>query len=50
MNAFDAAGRDGRAEELFHELKDLFIAQNTQSDPSMTSILATFLRVTVTVH
>jgi SAM-dependent methyltransferase len=50
MNAFDAAGKDGRAEELFHELKDLFIAQNTQSDPSMTSILATFLRVTVTVH
>jgi SAM-dependent methyltransferase len=49
MNAFDAAGKDGRAEKLFLELKDLFIGQNKQPDPSKTSIPATFLRVTVVV-
>jgi SAM-dependent methyltransferase len=49
MNAFDAAGKDGRAEELFHELQELFIGQNKQPDPGKTSIPATFLRVTVAV-
>jgi len=49
MNAFDAAGKDGRAEKLFFELKDLFVGQNKQSDPDKTSIPATFLRVIVAV-
>lgn len=49
MNAFDAAGKNGRAEELFHELQNLFVGQNREPDPSKTSIPATFLRVTVAV-
>jgi SAM-dependent methyltransferase len=49
MNAFDAAGQAGRADELFAELDELFNAQNTTTDPDTTSIPATFLRVTVEV-
>jgi ubiquinone/menaquinone biosynthesis C-methylase UbiE len=47
MNAFEAAEADGRADELWKELEELFIAQNTSSDPGRTSIPATFLRVEV---
>ena len=47
MNAFEAAEKNGRAEDLFLELKNLFIAQNKSTEPSSTSIPATFLRVTV---
>jgi SAM-dependent methyltransferase len=48
MNAFDAAGKIGRAGDLHQELKDLFISQNRSSKPGMTVIPATFLRVTIT--
>ena len=47
MNAFAAAGSDGRADDLRAELKTLFEEQNTSDDG--TSIPATFLRVTVAV-
>jgi SAM-dependent methyltransferase len=49
MNAFDAAEANGRAAELAAELVKLFEAQNDSPDPAITSIPATFLRVTVTV-
>ncbi len=45
MNAFAAAGENGRAEELQEELEDLFASQNTSAKG--TSIAATYLRVTV---
>jgi len=47
MNAFEAAEKDGRAADLQKELEALFTAQNTSTEPSRTSIPATFLRVTV---
>ncbi len=46
MNAFEAAAKDGKEDELQAELEDLFNEQNTSDDA--TSIAATFLRVTVT--
>jgi SAM-dependent methyltransferase len=46
MNAFEAAGRDGRAGRLQAELVDLFNAQNRAADGT-TEIPATFLRVAV---
>jgi SAM-dependent methyltransferase len=46
MNAFEAAGADGREDVLQAELEALFTSQNT-SDDGATSIPATFLRVTV---
>jgi len=49
MNAFEAAGKNGRAEELQQELENLFAAQNTAPRPDTTKIPATFLRVTVSV-
>lgn len=49
MNAFEAAQRDGRAAALRQELETLFLDQNTSTVPGVTSIPATFLRVTVTV-
>ena len=49
MNAFDAATQDGRADVLFGELDELFNTQNTSTDPSATTIAATFLRVAVDV-
>lgn len=49
MNAFDAAGKNGRTAELLGELEELFARQNTASDKNVTSIPATFLRVTVVV-
>jgi SAM-dependent methyltransferase len=47
MNAFEAADKNGRAEELRQELEALFTAQNKSTSDSATSIPATFLRVTV---
>ena len=47
MNAFDAATRDGKADELRGRLEELFIAQNESTRPGFTSIPARFLRVTV---
>jgi SAM-dependent methyltransferase len=45
MNAFEAAGADGREADLEAELETLFDEQN--SDGDTTSIPATFLRVSV---
>jgi hypothetical protein len=47
MNAFEAAEKSGRAAELQRQLEELFEAQNKSSRKDMTSIPATFLRVTV---
>jgi ubiquinone/menaquinone biosynthesis C-methylase UbiE len=48
MNAFEAAEKNGKAEELHSQLVELAEAQN-QSKNSGTFIPATFLRVTVSV-
>jgi hypothetical protein len=48
MNAFDAADKNGKADELLSQLNELAKAQN-QSKNGGTSIPATFLRVTVSV-
>jgi ubiquinone/menaquinone biosynthesis C-methylase UbiE len=50
MNAFDAAGKNGREEELRKELEELFASQNRSTNPERTEIPATFLRVTVQVR
>ncbi|WP_310588181.1 class I SAM-dependent methyltransferase [Larkinella terrae] len=47
MNAFEAAEKEGKAEDLQRELEALFASQNTSTDPNSTAISATFLRVTV---
>ena len=48
MNAFDAAEKNGRAGDLQKELEALFTSQNKSPSKDVTSIPATFLRVTVT--
>ena len=48
MNAFEAAQKDGKAEELERQLVELANAQNKSADGSL-SIPATFLRVTVSL-
>ena len=47
MNAFEAAGNNGKAAELQKALEELFERQNQSGDKNTTSIPATFLRVTV---
>lgn len=47
MNAFDAAGKAGKADELQKELEELFQSQNRSGSSQRTVIPATFLRVTV---
>ena len=47
MNAFEAAEKNGRANDLQKELGDLFDTQNKSTSKDLTSIPATFLRVTV---
>jgi ubiquinone/menaquinone biosynthesis C-methylase UbiE len=47
MNAFDAAQKNGRADNLQAELEDLFSSHNKSSRKELTSIPATYLRVTV---
>ena len=49
MNAYEGARGDGREAELHAELDALFNEQNASSSPAVTSIPATFLRVTVAV-
>jgi hypothetical protein len=49
MNAFEAAEKSGRADELARELEALFASQNKSPRKDATSIPATFLRVTVSV-
>ncbi|MGA2552731.1 MAG: methyltransferase domain-containing protein [Burkholderiaceae bacterium] len=50
MNAFEAAEKNGRADDLRRELEQLFSSQNQSRDPNKTSIPATYLRVTVAVN
>ncbi|QFZ81387.1 methyltransferase domain-containing protein [Variovorax paradoxus] len=49
MNAFDAAAKAGRTDELRTELVTLFQSQNQSQYPNTCLIAATFLRVTVEV-
>ena len=49
MNAFDAAEKNGKAEDLQNELVALFNSQNQSADENFTEIPATFLLVTVMV-
>jgi len=49
MNAFEAAEKQGRADELQRELAALFASQNRSARAGATSIPATYLRVTVSV-
>jgi hypothetical protein len=46
MNAFEAASKEGKAEQLQRELEELFESQNTSKTPGHSLIPATFLRVT----
>ncbi len=48
MNAFESAERAGRQDALGQELNDLFERQNKSGKSDVTSIPATYLRVTVT--
>lgn len=47
MNAFDAAEKNGKANDLQRELEELFTRENKAEDGKTTSIPATYLRVTV---
>ncbi len=47
MNAFEAAGKNGKADELQQELETLFNNQNKSGNENSTSIPATYLKVTV---
>lgn len=47
MNAFEAAEKNGKAEQLWQDLAELFTRQNTTGNEHTTAIPATFLRVTV---
>jgi SAM-dependent methyltransferase len=49
MNAFDAAAKEGRTQELRRDLVKLFESQNQSQYPNTCLIAATFLRVTVEV-
>ncbi|WP_296709488.1 class I SAM-dependent methyltransferase [Rhodoblastus sp.] len=49
MNAFDAADKNGRAQDLQRELEDLFNSQNKSVSKDATSIEANFLKVTAAV-
>jgi hypothetical protein len=50
MNAFEAAEKAGRADDLRKELVALFESRNTSTRADVTSIPATFLRVMVAVN
>ena len=50
MNAFEAAEKNGRADDLRKELDALFESQNASGRKDATSVAATFLRVTVAVN
>ena len=47
MNAFEAAEKNGKTEDLKRELESLFVQENRSGDHRTTSIPATFLKVTV---
>lgn len=46
MNAFEAAEKNGTADELFKELQALFLSQNKTGNNESTLIPATFLKIT----
>jgi len=48
MNAYEAAEKNGRADELHNQLLELAAAENTATAGD-TSIPATFMRVTVSI-
>lgn len=48
MNAFEAASKNGKENDLQQELESLFLKHNQSASKDATSIPATFLRVTVT--
>ena len=50
MNAFEAATKNGKQEDLKRELTALFNAQNKSTEPGKAVIDATFLKVTVNVR
>jgi SAM-dependent methyltransferase len=50
MNAFDAASKNGKQDDLKGELDTLFNTQNKSTEPGKTAIDATFLKVTVNVR
>jgi SAM-dependent methyltransferase len=50
MNAFDAAEKAGRVDDLQSELEALFNSQNKSSRQDLTTIPVTYLRVTVRKH
>ena len=47
MNAFEAAEKDGKADNLQRELEALYRTRNRSTHPDMTLVDATFLQVTV---
>jgi hypothetical protein len=47
MNAFEAAEKNGKADDLQRELEELFNKHNQSGDNNTTSMNATFLLVTV---
>ncbi len=47
MNAFEAAAKNGKEQELQRELEELFASQNQSNTGNSTSIPATYLQVTV---
>jgi hypothetical protein len=47
LNASEAAEKTGRANDLQKELKPMFESQNWSPNKGLTSIPATFLRVTI---
>lgn len=47
MNAFEAAEKNGKADDLQRELVNLFASQNQSGSENSTSVPATFLLVTV---
>lgn len=49
MNAFEAAAKNDKADQLQNELQQLFTGQNQSGIANTTTIPATFLRVTVQV-
>ncbi len=49
MNAFDAATKDGRADDLYRDLLALFVRENRSQTANLTTIPATYLRITVTI-
>ncbi|MEQ1707359.1 MAG: class I SAM-dependent methyltransferase [Terricaulis sp.] len=50
MNAFEAARKNGKADELQRELEVLFSSQNTSARADATNIAATYLRVVAAVR